>query len=67
MTDAKDVEFIESLLHSEECGRSLLYDVYAIEVCSIAEIVNYIDTLTRERDALRNLLRTVQPTTGDIT
>lgn len=52
-TDAKEPEFIKSLLHSEECGRSLLYDVYENEVCSIAEIVNHIDTLTRERDALR--------------
>ena len=54
-TDAKEPEFIESLLHSEECGRSVLYDVYENEVCSIAEIVNHIDTLTRERDALRTV------------
>jgi hypothetical protein len=51
MTDVKGPAFIESLLHVEELGRSLLYDVYGNEVCSIPDILNHIDTLTRERDA----------------
>jgi hypothetical protein len=53
MTDAKEPEVIAQLLHSEECGRSLLYDVYGNELCSIAAILNHIDALTRERDEAR--------------
>ena len=50
MTDAKKPEVITQLLHSEECGRSVLYDVYGNAICIIAAILNHIDTLTRERD-----------------
>jgi hypothetical protein len=48
MTDAKEPEVIAQLLHSEECGRSVLYDVYGNAICIIAAILDHIDTLTRE-------------------
>jgi hypothetical protein len=50
MTDAEEPEVITQLLHSEECGRSVLYDVYGNAICIIAAILNHIDALTRERD-----------------
>jgi hypothetical protein len=53
MTDAKEPEVITQLLHSEECGRSVLYDVYGNAICIIAAILNHIDALTRERDEAR--------------
>jgi hypothetical protein len=53
MTDAEEPEVITQLLHSEECGRSVLYDVYGNAICIIAAILNHIDALTRERDEAR--------------
>jgi hypothetical protein len=64
MTDAKEPEVITQLLHSEECGRSLLYDVYGNELCSIAAILNHIDTLTRKLNALTLHMNQVHATLG---
>ena len=46
----REQAFLTSLIHSEECGRSMLYDVYGNEVCSIADIVNHIDGISQGTD-----------------